>query len=120
MATELSLSLGSHKSLFYPHASHYASPQSYIVSSVTAGRAGVVAAEASCTQEAGDEADLVCATLLMQSVNVCLQPDSWKADFIKNERKKLLNYKAQLVTSLQPKIYCPFAGYFVEAHPSDR
>ncbi|XP_068611499.1 cytidine monophosphate-N-acetylneuraminic acid hydroxylase [Brachionichthys hirsutus] len=46
--------------------------------------------------------------------------DSWKADFIKNERKKLLNYKAELVKSLQPRIYCPFAGYFVEAHPSDR
>ncbi|XP_049423384.1 cytidine monophosphate-N-acetylneuraminic acid hydroxylase [Epinephelus fuscoguttatus] len=45
--------------------------------------------------------------------------DSWKAEFIKNERKKLLNYKAQLVKSLQPMIYCPFAGYFVEAHPSD-
>uniref|UniRef100_A0AAY4EY36 Cytidine monophosphate-N-acetylneuraminic acid hydroxylase n=1 Tax=Denticeps clupeoides TaxID=299321 RepID=A0AAY4EY36_9TELE len=43
----------------------------------------------------------------------------WKAEFIRNERKKLLNYKAQLVKSLQPKIYCPFAGYFVEAHPSD-
>uniref|UniRef100_A0A3Q3CTV2 Cytidine monophospho-N-acetylneuraminic acid hydroxylase n=1 Tax=Haplochromis burtoni TaxID=8153 RepID=A0A3Q3CTV2_HAPBU len=47
-------------------------------------------------------------------------PDSWKAEFIKNERKKLLNYKATLVKSLQPRIYCPFAGYFVEAHPSDR
>ncbi|KAA0720601.1 Cytidine monophosphate-N-acetylneuraminic acid hydroxylase [Triplophysa tibetana] len=46
--------------------------------------------------------------------------ESWKADFIKNERKKLLNYKTQLVKSLQPKIYCPFAGYFTEAHPSDR
>ncbi|CAB1346216.1 unnamed protein product, partial [Coregonus sp. 'balchen'] len=46
--------------------------------------------------------------------------ESWKADFIKNERKKLMNYKAQLIKSLQPKIYCPFAGYFVEAHPSDR
>uniref|UniRef100_A0A8C3B098 Cytidine monophospho-N-acetylneuraminic acid hydroxylase n=1 Tax=Cyclopterus lumpus TaxID=8103 RepID=A0A8C3B098_CYCLU len=46
--------------------------------------------------------------------------DSWKASFIKNERKKLLNYKALLVKSLQPAIYCPFAGYFVEAHPSDR
>ncbi|RVE72613.1 hypothetical protein OJAV_G00039150 [Oryzias javanicus] len=46
--------------------------------------------------------------------------DAWKADFIKNERKKLLNYKAQMVKSLQPKIYCPFAGYFVEAHPSDK
>uniref|UniRef100_A0A668VXU3 CMP-N-acetylneuraminate monooxygenase n=1 Tax=Oreochromis aureus TaxID=47969 RepID=A0A668VXU3_OREAU len=44
----------------------------------------------------------------------------WKAEFIKNERKKLLNYKATLVKSLQPRIYCPFAGYFVEAHPSDR
>lgn len=46
--------------------------------------------------------------------------DSWKAEFIRNERRKLLNYKAELVKSLQPKIYCPFAGYFVEAHPSDR
>ncbi|XP_005755832.1 cytidine monophosphate-N-acetylneuraminic acid hydroxylase-like, partial [Pundamilia nyererei] len=46
--------------------------------------------------------------------------DSWKAEFIKNERKKLLNYKATLAKSLQPRIYCPFAGYFVEAHPSDR
>lgn len=46
--------------------------------------------------------------------------DLWKAEFIKNERKKLLNYKASLVNSLQPKVYCPFAGYFVEAHPSDR
>ncbi|KAM7366861.1 hypothetical protein PAMP_014802 [Pampus punctatissimus] len=45
--------------------------------------------------------------------------DTWKAQFIKTERKKLLNYKALLVKSLQPRIYCPFAGYFVEAHPSD-
>ncbi|XP_043927141.1 cytidine monophosphate-N-acetylneuraminic acid hydroxylase-like [Protopterus annectens] len=46
--------------------------------------------------------------------------ESWKADFIKTERKKLLNYKANLVKDLQPKVYCPFAGYFTEAHPSDR
>ncbi|KAK5896182.1 hypothetical protein CgunFtcFv8_009811 [Champsocephalus gunnari] len=46
--------------------------------------------------------------------------DSWKETFIKNERVKLLNYKSALVKSLEPKIYCPFAGYFVEAHPSDR
>ncbi|KAJ8407197.1 hypothetical protein AAFF_G00288730 [Aldrovandia affinis] len=46
--------------------------------------------------------------------------ESWKTMFIKNERKKLLNYKVQLVKSLQPKIYCPFAGYFTEAHPSDK
>ncbi|XP_034779713.2 cytidine monophosphate-N-acetylneuraminic acid hydroxylase-like [Acipenser ruthenus] len=45
--------------------------------------------------------------------------EKWKADFIKTERKKLLNYKSQLVKDLQPKVYCPFAGYFVEAHPSD-
>ncbi|XP_066467206.1 cytidine monophosphate-N-acetylneuraminic acid hydroxylase-like, partial [Tiliqua scincoides] len=45
--------------------------------------------------------------------------EAWKAQFIKTERKKLLNYKAQLVTDLKPKIFCPFAGYFVEAHPSD-
>uniref|UniRef100_A0A8D0GW88 Uncharacterized protein n=1 Tax=Sphenodon punctatus TaxID=8508 RepID=A0A8D0GW88_SPHPU len=46
--------------------------------------------------------------------------EEWKAQFIKTERKKLLNYKAQLVANLKPKIYCPFAGYFVEAHPSDK
>ncbi|XP_073669915.1 cytidine monophosphate-N-acetylneuraminic acid hydroxylase-like isoform X2 [Paramisgurnus dabryanus] len=46
--------------------------------------------------------------------------ETWKAEFIKKERKKLLNYKTQLVKILQPKIYYPFAGYFIEAHPSDR
>eukprot|EP00073_Rattus_norvegicus_P053714 XP_017456098.1 PREDICTED: cytidine monophospho-N-acetylneuraminic acid hydroxylase isoform X2 [Rattus norvegicus] len=46
--------------------------------------------------------------------------EEWKAQFIKAERRKLLNYKAQLVKDLQPRIYCPFAGYFVEAHPSDK
>ncbi|XP_036432856.1 LOW QUALITY PROTEIN: cytidine monophosphate-N-acetylneuraminic acid hydroxylase [Colossoma macropomum] len=46
--------------------------------------------------------------------------ECWKAVYIKAERKKLLNYKAQLVDSLQPKVYCPFAGYFIEAHPADR
>ncbi|KAB1261979.1 Cytidine monophosphate-N-acetylneuraminic acid hydroxylase [Camelus dromedarius] len=47
-------------------------------------------------------------------------PEEWKAQFIKTERKKLLNYKARLVKDLQPRIYCPFAGYFVESHPSDK
>ncbi|KAL6088444.1 hypothetical protein STEG23_031405, partial [Scotinomys teguina] len=46
--------------------------------------------------------------------------EEWKAQFIKAERRKLLNYKAQLVKDLQPHIYCPFAGYFVESHPSDK
>ncbi|XP_069811958.1 cytidine monophosphate-N-acetylneuraminic acid hydroxylase-like, partial [Dendropsophus ebraccatus] len=46
--------------------------------------------------------------------------EEWKAEFIKTERKKLLNYKAQLVKDLNPRIFCPFAGYFVEAHPSDK
>ncbi|KAM9094515.1 cytidine monophosphate-N-acetylneuraminic acid hydroxylase [Sarcophilus harrisii] len=46
--------------------------------------------------------------------------EEWKAQFIKTERKKLLNYKAQLVKDLQPRIFCPFAGYFVESHPSDK
>ncbi|XP_073422247.1 cytidine monophosphate-N-acetylneuraminic acid hydroxylase-like isoform X3 [Dendrobates tinctorius] len=46
--------------------------------------------------------------------------EEWKSQFIKTERKKLLNYKAQLIKDLNPYIYCPFAGYFVEAHPSDR
>uniref|UniRef100_A0A3B1JHT3 Cytidine monophosphate-N-acetylneuraminic acid hydroxylase n=1 Tax=Astyanax mexicanus TaxID=7994 RepID=A0A3B1JHT3_ASTMX len=46
--------------------------------------------------------------------------ESWKIEFISRERKKLLHYKAKLVESLQPRVYCPFAGYFTEAHPSDR
>ncbi|MCI4388639.1 hypothetical protein PGIGA_G00088300 [Pangasianodon gigas] len=46
--------------------------------------------------------------------------ESWKVNFIKTERRKLLNYKAQLVKSLRPKVYSPIAGYFTEAHPSDR
>lgn len=49
-----------------------------------------------------------------------LYQDTWKADFIKNERKKLMSYKAELVKTLEPRIFCPFAGYFVEAHPLDR
>ena len=46
--------------------------------------------------------------------------DSWKDQFIKNERKKLLQYKASIVKDVAPKLYIPFAGYFVEAHPSDK
>ncbi|XP_044150508.1 cytidine monophosphate-N-acetylneuraminic acid hydroxylase-like isoform X2 [Bufo gargarizans] len=46
--------------------------------------------------------------------------EEWKSQFIKAERKKLLNYKTQLVKDLNPRIFCPFAGYFVEAHPSDK
>nr|XP_033790514.1 cytidine monophosphate-N-acetylneuraminic acid hydroxylase-like [Geotrypetes seraphini] len=46
--------------------------------------------------------------------------ENWKTQFIKNERKKLLNYKVQLVKDLKPRIFCPFAGYFIEAHPSDK
>uniref|UniRef100_A0AAY5F415 Cytidine monophosphate-N-acetylneuraminic acid hydroxylase n=1 Tax=Electrophorus electricus TaxID=8005 RepID=A0AAY5F415_ELEEL len=46
--------------------------------------------------------------------------ESWKRHFISRERKELLRYTANLVATLQPKVYCPFAGYFTEAHPSDR
>ncbi|XP_075069269.1 cytidine monophosphate-N-acetylneuraminic acid hydroxylase-like [Mixophyes fleayi] len=46
--------------------------------------------------------------------------EEWKSQFIKTERRKLLNYKAQLVKDLNPRVFCPFAGYFVEAHPSDK
>ncbi|TNN23130.1 Cytidine monophosphate-N-acetylneuraminic acid hydroxylase [Liparis tanakae] len=53
-------------------------------------------------------------------MNLSVCSDSWKAEFIRTERKKLLNYKALLVKSLQPNVYVPFAGYFLEAHPSDR
>ncbi|XP_035682762.1 cytidine monophosphate-N-acetylneuraminic acid hydroxylase-like [Branchiostoma floridae] len=45
--------------------------------------------------------------------------DEWKAAFISTERKKLLYYKTQVVRDVNPKVYCPFAGYFVEAYPSD-
>uniref|UniRef100_A0AAY5KX42 Metallo-beta-lactamase domain-containing protein n=1 Tax=Esox lucius TaxID=8010 RepID=A0AAY5KX42_ESOLU len=45
--------------------------------------------------------------------------ETWKADFIKIERKKLLNNNVRLVKSSQPRIYCPFAGYFVKAHASE-
>ncbi|CAL8242606.1 unnamed protein product [Merluccius merluccius] len=45
--------------------------------------------------------------------------EAWKEDFIRTERRKLLHYKVQLVKTLQPRVYCPFAGYFTEAHPSD-
>ncbi|XP_038044587.1 cytidine monophosphate-N-acetylneuraminic acid hydroxylase-like [Patiria miniata] len=45
--------------------------------------------------------------------------EEWKAQFVKRERRKLLYYKMQLVRDVSPVIYCPFAGYFVEAHPSD-
>merc|ERR1712226_20805 len=43
----------------------------------------------------------------------------WKQKFIKTERQKLLQYKASVVKEVQPRLYIPFAGYFVEAHPSD-
>uniref|UniRef100_A0AAY5ETW6 Cytidine monophosphate-N-acetylneuraminic acid hydroxylase n=1 Tax=Electrophorus electricus TaxID=8005 RepID=A0AAY5ETW6_ELEEL len=46
--------------------------------------------------------------------------ESWKRHFISRERKELLHYTANLVAKLQPKVYCPFASYFTEAHPSDR
>ncbi|XP_066287645.1 cytidine monophosphate-N-acetylneuraminic acid hydroxylase-like [Branchiostoma lanceolatum] len=46
--------------------------------------------------------------------------DKWKANFIATERKKLLYYKTQVVRDVNPKIYCPYAGYFVEAHPGDK
>ncbi|XP_071812543.1 cytidine monophosphate-N-acetylneuraminic acid hydroxylase-like [Apostichopus japonicus] len=45
--------------------------------------------------------------------------EEWKAQFIKRERNKLLYYKTQVVRDVSPLLYCPFAGYFVEAHPSD-
>ncbi|XP_071478606.1 cytidine monophosphate-N-acetylneuraminic acid hydroxylase-like [Diadema antillarum] len=45
--------------------------------------------------------------------------DEWKEQFIRNERKKLLSYKAQVVHDVKPVVFCPIAGYFIEAHPSD-
>ncbi|XP_071803282.1 cytidine monophosphate-N-acetylneuraminic acid hydroxylase isoform X1 [Asterias amurensis] len=45
--------------------------------------------------------------------------EEWKAEFVKRERRKLLYYKMQQVRDVAPTVYCPFAGYFVEAHPSD-
>ncbi|XP_072042665.1 cytidine monophosphate-N-acetylneuraminic acid hydroxylase-like [Amphiura filiformis] len=46
--------------------------------------------------------------------------ETWKKQFIKRERNKLLYYKTQVIRDVAPKVYCPFAGYFVEAHPSDK
>ncbi|XP_019625243.1 PREDICTED: cytidine monophosphate-N-acetylneuraminic acid hydroxylase-like [Branchiostoma belcheri] len=46
--------------------------------------------------------------------------NEWKAKFIATERKKLLYYKTQVVRDVNPKVYCPFAGFFVEAHPADK
>ncbi|KAI8519289.1 hypothetical protein Bbelb_025460 [Branchiostoma belcheri] len=46
--------------------------------------------------------------------------EDWKAKFIATERKKLLYYKTQVVRDVNPKLYCPFAGYFLEAHPADK
>ncbi|XP_077994474.1 cytidine monophosphate-N-acetylneuraminic acid hydroxylase-like [Glandiceps talaboti] len=46
--------------------------------------------------------------------------EEWKASFVKRERLKLLYYKTKVVRQVNPIIYCPFAGFFVEAHPSDR
>ncbi|KAI8513473.1 hypothetical protein Bbelb_101120 [Branchiostoma belcheri] len=46
--------------------------------------------------------------------------DEWKAQFIATERKKLLYYKTQVVRDVNPRVYCPFAGYFVEAYPGDK
>ena len=46
--------------------------------------------------------------------------EEWKRKFIKTERQKLLQYKASVVKEVKPKLYIPFAGYFVEAHPSDK
>ena len=36
------------------------------------------------------------------------------------ERKKILNYRVAMARKIKPKLYLPFAGYFTEAHPSDR
>ncbi|XP_070562638.1 cytidine monophosphate-N-acetylneuraminic acid hydroxylase-like isoform X2 [Ptychodera flava] len=46
--------------------------------------------------------------------------EEWKENYIKRERRKLLYYKTQVVRQVNPRVYLPFAGYFVEAHPSDR
>ncbi|XP_077862940.1 cytidine monophosphate-N-acetylneuraminic acid hydroxylase-like [Saccoglossus kowalevskii] len=46
--------------------------------------------------------------------------EDWKRNFIKSERRKLLYYKTQVVRKVNPVVYFPFAGYFVEAHPSDK
>lgn len=54
------------------------------------------------------------------SFHISTFAEEWKAQFIKRERNKLMYYKTQVVRDVSPLLYCPFAGYFVEAHPSDQ
>eukprot|EP00118_Oscarella_pearsei_P019714 m.211034 g.211034 ORF g.211034 m.211034 type:complete len:614 (+) comp39749_c1_seq1:42-1883(+) len=46
--------------------------------------------------------------------------EEFKTDFIKMERKKILNYRVAMAKKIKPRLYLPFAGYFTEAHPSDK
>ncbi|XP_070558031.1 cytidine monophosphate-N-acetylneuraminic acid hydroxylase-like [Ptychodera flava] len=46
--------------------------------------------------------------------------EKWKASYVKSERRKLMYHTSRVVRQVNPAVYCPFAGYFIEAHPSDR
>ncbi|XP_035667551.1 cytidine monophosphate-N-acetylneuraminic acid hydroxylase-like [Branchiostoma floridae] len=46
--------------------------------------------------------------------------EEWKERFMANDRKNLLFHKKEVVREVNPKVYCPFAGFFLEAHPADK
>ncbi|XP_071962455.1 cytidine monophosphate-N-acetylneuraminic acid hydroxylase-like [Antedon mediterranea] len=46
--------------------------------------------------------------------------ENWKREYVKFERNKLLYYKCQVIKEVNPKVFCPIAGYFLEAHPADK
>jgi len=45
--------------------------------------------------------------------------EEWTTPFIKNERKKIIERTKAMIKRCNAKYFIPFAGYFVEAHPSD-
>ncbi|KAI8484179.1 hypothetical protein Bbelb_381330 [Branchiostoma belcheri] len=46
--------------------------------------------------------------------------ETWKEKFMEKDRKNLLFHKKEVVREVNPKVYCPFAGFFLEAHPTDK
>ena len=46
--------------------------------------------------------------------------ETWIRDFVRSERKKLIQRRIALCQKTRTKLFVPFAGYFTEAHPADR
>ena len=51
--------------------------------------------------------------------NLNYSVEKWKDNFIKSERAKEINRKVAMAKKVNPSMYLPFAGYFVEAYPFD-